>query len=144
MGSRKYTLIKEAKKLKIDTEGTIADLEERIEDEYAAREKAAKAEAKAEKEAAAIAEKAKELKVKKAAEAKVKEAAAKKEVPKKAPKKEIPRAIPIAEVTDQETAIALKTTVKFVGGWRHLKKGKAITAPKNVMAILRQANLIEE
>ena len=139
MASRKQELIKEAKKLKLDTSGTIADLEERIEAEYAAREKAAKAKARAEAKAKKEAE-AKKAEAK--AKAKAKREAKKAEV-KEAVKKEIPRATPIAAVAEQETATAKKTTVKFVGGWRHLKKGKTITAPKNVIAILRQNDLVE-
>lgn len=61
--------------------------------------------------------------------------------------KPAPAAVPAAESaassSTMETAVALKTCVKFVGGWHHLVKGKKITAPKEILANLRQNGFVE-
>ena len=42
-----------------------------------------------------------------------------------------------------ETAVALKTTRKFLGAWYVLKAGEEITAPKEVIDTLRRGKLVK-
>lgn len=58
-------------------------------------------------------------------------------------RKVIPKAHPASNLPTTETVECLVTCVKFVGGWRHLVKGKPITAPKEVIANLRQGGLVK-
>lgn len=57
--------------------------------------------------------------------------------------KEIRKAHPAGHLPSMSTAIAKVTSVKFVGGWRKLEKGKPITAEKEVIENLRQSGLVE-
>jgi len=57
--------------------------------------------------------------------------------------KDIPVAVPSQDILAQVTATAKKTCVKYVGGWRHLVAGKPLTAPTEVIKILREKGFVE-
>ena len=57
--------------------------------------------------------------------------------------KVVPRAVPVAKTEPMETATCLVTTVKMIGGWRHLSKGKTITAPVTVIEALRKKKMVK-
>ena len=117
----KKELIKKAKALGLETDGTKAQIEERIrqlafdEDEY-------EDDPTLEPEP-------------------VKEEPKPEPKPKKAPVRE---AIPSKLATDLVTRKALKSTVKFIGRWYTLRAGKDLTAPKAVIDSLASAGLVEK
>jgi hypothetical protein len=57
--------------------------------------------------------------------------------------KVLPKAIPVGASQNMVVAVARVTAVKYVGGFRHLTKGKRVTAPASVMAILREKGYVE-
>jgi len=121
----KSTLISRAKKLGISTEGTKGELEYRIAQEQARLD-------------------ALEDEVEEEVEEEEPEPPKPESKPEEKPvKKAIPRAIPVGNVVEQETAVALKTCVKYVAGWVKLVRGKPVTKPKEVIAALRTAGLVE-
>lgn len=52
-------------------------------------------------------------------------------------------AVPSSEIMELETAKALVTCQKFVGLWITLLAGKSVTAPKEVIKVLREKGLVK-
>ncbi len=118
----KADLVKQAEALGLDPTGTKAELEDRIAE-------AAIADIDEEDVVAPVAEVPKPL--------------VKAEPKPKQPVK-VREAIPSAIAKDLVTRTALKSTVKFIGRWYTLRKGKPLTAPKNVIDSLAQGGFVEK
>jgi hypothetical protein len=132
MASKKKELVRRAKALGIDHVGTISELEQRI---ATAREERTSFSQPFEEEPEP--------------ETMLPEPEPEPEpepAPAPEPKKvdTTPKAHAVKDFGDLQTRIALKTTVKFVGRWYTLRRGKPITAPANVIAAFERAGFVEK
>lgn len=139
MASRKKELVRRAKALGIDHVGTITELENRI-----ARKREERTSFNQESKEEFEPELKEEPEVEAEKEPEIKEES--KSEPELQPKKveSVPRAHPVSDFGDLQTRIALKTTVKFIGRWYTLRRGKPLTAPRNVIESLERAKLVEK
>lgn len=129
MASKKKKLVQQARALGLDSVGTIYELEQRIAKAKEARTPKSEPDPDPISELDADPEPTPETKV---------------DPPKPKPEPQPPRVHAVQNHDDLVTRTALKTTVKFIGRWYTLRKGKPLIAPKNVMDNLERGGFVEK